>query len=129
MAKHERITPEELKELTTAYREVATGDDEDSVARRRQLLREIKKCRHEDQHPNEPTYEFDVPRAADGSYFKINDQIFFGKMTLPRCVVAELAYRIDQNYRVDRERLRETKFGFDLDKGIVGERARLIPQD
>jgi hypothetical protein len=124
-----RPTADELAELTTAYREVATGEDEDTVERRRQLLKEIRRSRHEDRHPDEPQVEIDMPKAADGSLFKINDIPFVGKVTVPQCVAQQLLWMVDNNYRVDKERLREKRYGFDLDRGILGERARLIAQD
>jgi hypothetical protein len=137
----ERLTPEEIADLNAAYKEVAVGDDEDTVARRKNILRELRRVKHEDLHPNEPTVTMEVPRPRScGSgrpenwVYKINEVPYVGRVTVPLCVAQQLASMIYENQRVDENRMKDNgnaggrPFDLGVLSGLAAQYARQIQE-
>lgn len=110
-----------LQELYSHYRNDQSDEGLAIFARiRNRLLR----LTHKDLHPNEDYYTIDVPQAPDGSFYMINEVVFFGPCEVPACQLEEITYRMDQGRQIERERMQDN--GFVKDLGDLGRRARLI---
>jgi hypothetical protein len=143
-------TPEEVAMLNDQIRDLGTDfEDPDISKERRELYKAIRASSHvarcprcwEAKQAGKPiTVTIDVPHpkgaGRQNASFRINGQFYpKGQHVVKRCEAATLAWLIDQNYRVDRERMGPNGDGegkvyrFDLERGIVGEMARVIRGD
>jgi len=147
--KRPQLTPDAVAELTEEWREINLAEDDESKARVKEIQRVIRRAPHTarckvcfdaEQQGRETMVTITVPkpRAAGmlNPHFRINDQMYpAGPHTVRLCTAQTLAWLIDQNDRVDRDRMgpggrgEGKSYDFDLDKGILGERARVIRQD
>jgi len=144
-----QLTPEVVAELTEEWREINLADDDESKARVKEIQRTIRRAPHSarcqicwdaEQGGRETMVTMIVPkpRAAGliNPHFRVNDQLYpAGEHRVRLCTAQTLAWLIDQNDRVDRDRMgpggrgEGKTYSFDLEKGILGERARIIQQD
>jgi len=143
------LTPDVVDELTDEWREINLADDDESKARVKEIQRTIRRAPHTarcrvcwdaEQGGRETMVTITVPRPRAAGvlnpHFRVNDQLFpAGAHTVRLCTAQTLAWLIDQNDRIDRNRMgpggrgEGKSYEFDLDKGILGERARVIRED
>ena len=142
------ITRDDVLELTDEYKDLSE-EDEDDKQRRAVIRRLVKRAPHEakcelcwqakqDGRPTELNINVPEPFGAgkQNRAFRINTQYFPpGPHTVKACTAHTLLWMISQNDIVDRQRMGADgrgigkRYEFDLEKGILGERARIIQQD
>lgn len=107
--------PGDLEALRELWREVALADDDDGIRLRRQVLAKARRLTHQEIHPECTRVVFDVPpltgimRGRD-QYMIGNlrgDTRYTGPTEMWACEARQLASMIDQQRRMDRERMTE----------------------
>lgn len=119
---HKELSP--LQTLQEQYNELRMDGSEQGEKMRAKLGGQLRRLNHDQIHPNEDWVELDVPPAVDGSSFKINEEEYFGTVTVPGCVAQTLLHMIDQNRQVDLQRMKES--GRTVVLGNLADRARII---
>lgn len=105
---------EEYVRLQEDYNGLREDKSEAAAIARGRIRQVLKKMGHDEIHLDEERIAIDVPKAHDGRSYKINDQEFFGKVMVPACVAQQLLWMIDNNVRVDRDRLKESQYHYNL---------------
>lgn len=131
-----KSTPEEdattrlkkmVADLQERYNDARLDESEDGKRARASVAGQLRRLPHESIHPDECLVEMDVPPAITGEPFRINDVTYSGHVVVPTCVASTLLYMIDQNRKVDLERMRES--GRTIDLGNIIQRMRVIQAD
>lgn len=114
-----------LAELTEEYRMLggeASAGSGAALQRRMELAREMRST-SELLFLREPDVEVTVPRSTTGHPFVINEKKYHpGKYVVKASVAQTLLHMIDQNRKVELDRLRQN--GTEIDLGTIGEKAK-----
>lgn len=110
--------------LQERYNDARLDDSDEGKKIRASVAGQLRRLPHDMIHPDEALVELDVPPAVTGEAFKINDVVYSGHVIVPTCVASTLLYMMDQNRKVDLERMRES--GRTIDLGNIMQRMRTI---
>lgn len=97
----------QVEMLREQYNDLALDESDAGQSKRAELKARLRRLTHDQIHPGEEQVRLNVPLAVTGEPFRINERPYVGDMTVPACVAQTLLHMIDQNRKVDIDRMKE----------------------
>lgn len=129
------LTPQEIRDLTQTYKDVALAKDDDGKAIKRAIEAKMRRLTHEELHPQcTKKVTMNVPwhptsDTAKGIYvpFSINGKPYQGHVALWPCEARQLASLVEVARGVEQRRFADRGATIDLDNPVA-ERIRQIQE-
>lgn len=118
---------EMVSDLNDRYKDVQGDMSPEGLGIRARLTAQLRRLSHDQIHPDEDYVELDMPLSITGEPFRINEEVFAGVVQVPGCVAGVLLSMVEQNRKVEMDRMREG--GRTINLNSLTERARVIQQD